>query len=391
MEDLPFYYVGENPFPRNSNRKYSLSRTVLTAVEDSVNAVAIKALDIMGREYAFNFAKDKFGLSTLVREYTNSSGKVFTDIDWAPLGLGAPTKGVTVRAMANAYSTFANNGVYREARTYTLIYDHEGRLIHKNDQSAERILSYKTVDYINYCLEAVVQSGTGTTAKFKGFTYDIYGKTGTTTSAKDRWFCGYTNKYTAAVWTGYDHPEAINGVSGGNVACQLWRKVLEPLHVGAVSEPLYNPEHFVSVQICADCGNLATEACLLDVRTFDHNLNRVEEILVYPEDVPATTCDCHILVDFCLDCNTAAHDGCKNITQRALVKMTQARVAEIFKAGTVGLTEEYLSENYIYQVDNLGNPVAFYGFEGNKNLGLEYPYLVCDIHKMKESLLNKVS
>ncbi|MBE6958556.1 MAG: hypothetical protein E7447_05340 [Ruminococcaceae bacterium] len=390
VEDLPFYYVNENPFPRNSNRKYSMARSILTAVEDSVNAVAIKCLDIMGREYAFNFAKDKFGLSTLVKE-TMINGKLFTDVDWAPLGLGAPTKGVTVRAMANAYATFANNGVYRNARTYTLIYDHEGHLVHKNDQNSERILSYKTVDYINYCLEAVVQNGTGTTAKFKGFSYDIYGKTGTTTSAKDRWFCGYTNRYTAAVWTGYNHPEAITGVSGGNVACQLWRKVMEPLHVGTASKPLYNPSHFVSVQICSDCGSLATEACLQDVRTYEHGLKRVEEVLVYPEDAPTTTCTCHVLVDFCLDCNAAAHDGCHNIVKRALVKMTQTKVNEIIKAAECGLQEEYLGENYIYLVDNFGNPVAFFGFKGDKNLGLNYPYLVCDIHKPKGKPVNKAS
>ena len=390
VDDLPFYYVGESPFPRNSNRKYSLTRSVLTAVEDSVNAVAIKALDIMGREYAFNFAKDKFGLSTLVKE-TTINGKVFTDVDWAPLGLGAPTKGVTVRAMTNAYATFANNGVYRTARTYTLIYDHEGRLVYNNEQKSNRIISNKTVDYINYCLEAVVQTGTGTAAQFKGFSYDVYGKTGTTTGAKDRWFCGYTNKYTAAVWTGYDHPEAITGVSGGNVACQLWRKVMEPLHVNETSEKMYDAGKFVSVQICSDCGALATDACLQDVRTHESGISRVEEILVYPEDIPATTCECHILVDFCLDCHTAAHDGCKNVVKRALVKMTQSRVAELIKATGVGLETQHSGENYIYLVDNMDNPVPFFGFNGDKNLGLSYPYLICDIHKPKGKPLDKVS
>jgi len=193
------------------------------------------------------------------------------------------------------------------------------------------------------------------------------------------------------VWTGYNHPEAITGVSGGNVACQLWRKVMEPLHVGTASKPLYNPSHFVSVQICSDCGSLATEACLQDVRTYEHGLKRVEEVLVYPEDAPTTTCTCHVLVDFCLDCNAAAHDGCHNIVKRALVKMTQTKVNEIIKAAECGLQEEYLGENYIYLVDNFGNPVAFFGFKGDKNLGLNYPYLVCDIHKPKGKPVNKAS
>lgn len=379
LDDLPFYYVENSPFPRNSNRKYSSTRTILSAVEDSVNAVAIKGLDIMGREYAFNFAKDKFGLSTLVKDYTNSSGKVFTDVDWAPLGLGAPTVGVTVRDMATAYATFANNGVYRDARTFTLIYDSDGKLVYNNQQASKSILSPKTVDYINYCLDVAVQSGTGRYAEFDNIAFDICGKTGTTTSAKDRWFCGYTTKYTASVWTGYDNPEAITGTTG-NVACTLWKKVMEPLHYTLQSELMYDSSKFVTVQVCSDCGNLATAACQMDVRTHEHGLSRVEEVMVYPEDAPSATCSCHVIVDYCTDCKTAAHSGCSNVVQRSLVKMTQERVKEIIKAAEVGLEEVHCKENYIYLVDKQDNPVPFHGFNGDKNIGSQLPYLVCYIH-----------
>lgn len=380
VEDLPMYYVDKSPFPRNSDRQYSLTRTILSAVEDSVNAVAINGLDIMGREYAFNFAKDRFQLSTLVKEYVDANGKVFTDVDWAPLGLGAPTKGVTVRMMANAYSTFANNGVYRNARTYTLIYDHDGNLIHNNEQTSNQILSPKTVDYINYCLDVAVESGTGRYADFKSYSFDICGKTGTTTSAKDRWFCGYTTKYTASVWTGYEHPEAITGVSGGNVACQLWRKVMEPLHRDLESKVMYNKDNFVSVQVCVDCGNLATAACTMDVRTHEHGLSRIEEVLVYPEDAPTQVCDCHVMVDYCLTCKAVANAGCTNIATRSLVKMTQSKVDAIIQAADVGLWASCAKENYIYLVDKQGNPVPFYGFNGDKNQGKELPYVSCHIH-----------
>ena len=382
VEDLPMYYVGENPFPRNSDRKYALSRTVFSSVVESVNAVAIKGLDIMGREYSFNFAKDKFGLSTLVKEYTNSSGKFFTDVDWAPLGLGAPTVGVTVRDMATAYATFANNGVYRDARTYTLIYDNDGNLIHKNEQTSTRILNEKTVNYVNYCLNNAVnlKNGTGRYAKFS-YDYAVHGKTGTTTSAKDRWFCGYTAQYTASVWAGYNHPEAITGVSGGNVACQLWRKVMEPLHVNQESKLLYDESKFVSVSVCLDCGGIATEACLMDVRTAEHGISRVEQVMVYPEDVPQSECNCHVVVDFCTECKAVANNGCHSVVQRSLVKMTQDKVNEIIMAAEVGLRPEYCDENYIYLVDNSGNPVDFFGFKNDKNYGLNLPYVSCYIHK----------
>ncbi len=380
VTDLPLYYTGENPFPRNSDREYSYSRTILSAVIDSVNAVAVRGLDIMGREYSFNFAKGRFGLSTLVKEYVNSSGKLFTDVDWAPLGLGAPTVGVTVRDMATAYASFANSGVYRTARTYTVIYDSEGNLIHNNEQKSKEILSSKTVDYINYCLDNAVDTGTGRYADFKGYDYDICGKTGTTTSAKDRWFCGYTKQYTAAVWTGYRIPEAITGVSGGNVACQMWRKVMEPLHKNLDSEVLYDKDNFVSTKVCLDCGKLATSACTKDVRTSQSGLSRVESVKVYPEDVPTETCDCHVLVDFCNDCKAVANSGCTKVSQRALVKVTKSKVEEIIKASDVGLWSSCKKDNYIYLVDKKGNPVPFYGFKNDKNAGLSLPYVSCHIH-----------
>ena len=57
-----------------------------------------------------------------------------------------------MRDMTAAFATFANEGVYREARTYTKVYDSEGNLVLDNNQESEQILSEKTVKYMNYCL-----------------------------------------------------------------------------------------------------------------------------------------------------------------------------------------------------------------------------------------------
>lgn len=396
VDDMPLYYTEdpkqsansnkkvEIPFPRNDDREYRLSRTVLQGIVSSVNAVAVNSLDIMGLEYSFNFAKDRFGLSTLVKSYTNSSGKVFSDVAWAPLGMGAPTIGITVRDMSTAYATFANNGVYRAARTYTLVYNSDGELVLNNEQTSQEILSEKTVNYVNYCLDNAVAYGTGGDADFKYTDFDICGKTGSTASFRDRWFCGFTSEYTAAVWCGYRYPEAITGLNpSGNPASHLWRKVLEPLHQGLESKPLYDASKMVEVEVCLDCGKLATADCKKDVRTHQYGIDRVAKAMVYPEDAPKEACDCHVVVDFCLTCKTAAHSGCTNTVKRSLVKMTQSEVNAIFKASTAGLWKSHSGDNYIYLVDKEGNDLSFHGFEGNKNVGVDYPYIVCNIHKPK--------
>lgn len=155
---------------------------------------------------------------------------------------------------------------------------------------------------------------------------------------------------------------------------------MEPLHYGLESKSMYNPANFVSTQVCKDCGKLATSACSMDVRAYEYGLSRVETVLVYPEDVPTQSCDCHVVVDFCTDCNAVANSGCTHVVKRSLVKVTQSKINEIKKASNVGLWYSCRGENWVYLVDKQGNPVPYYGFNGDKNYGLSVPYLSCYIH-----------
>ena len=156
---------------------------------------------------------------------------------------------------------------------------------------------------------------------------------------------------------------------------------MEPLHAGLQSELMYKPENFVTVEICTDCGKLATVACHHDVRRYEDSYSRVEKVMVYPEDAPTDLCDCHVMVNFCVDCGAVANSGCTNVARRSLVKMTQAEVNELIKASKCGLSYFHNRDNYIYQVDKNCNPVPFFGLDNDVNIGLQEPYLVCDTHK----------
>ncbi len=398
VEDLPLYYMNggtddERPFPYNDGRDYSYSRTIRGGLVSSVNAVAVNTLDSIGLTYSYNFAKNNFGLSTLTNSYYDSNGNFYSDENYSPLGMGAPTKGVTVRDMTAAFATFANNGVYREARTYVKVYNSKGELVLDNPQDSSQILSEKTVDYINYCLDCAVDYGTGADADLKELGIDVCGKTGTTSNMKDRWFCGYTNYYTAAVWCGYDIPEVIRLTgSTANPASRLWKKVMSQVHQGLSSEKMYNEKNMVSVEICLDCGKLATDACTKDPRTADTGLSRVDYAMVYPEDAPVEECDCHVEVDWCDECNAVANEYCKKLAQvgqatiskRALVKMTQSQVNELADASDYGLWKQHKADNYIYLVDKSGRPAEYHGISGEANVGVEAPYLVCDKHTKEQ-------
>lgn len=378
IKDLPVSYTN-GAFPKNDNRTYSYSRTIFSGIKSSVNAVSVNTLRMIGYDYSFDFAKEKFGLSYLTDDYTTSSGKTLSDKGDSPLGMGALTVGTTVRQMSAAYATFANDGVYREARTYTKVYDSWGNLILDNAQDSEQILSQKTVNYINYCLYNAVQGGTGTAAQVAG--QNVAGKTGTTSSNKDRWFCGYTGYYTAAVWCGYKNPEVIRLTGNtSNPACRLWKKVMTTIHEGKERVALYDSSNFRSYSVCLDTGKIATDACSKDLRYYEYGLSRVESAYAYSEDAPSGVCEDHVLVDYCVTGGGVATEYCSKfedveIAERALLKMNESEVEEIKNAGNYGLNSVFLDGSYVYYTS--GN---WHGFSGNANKGVDAPYIVCSVH-----------
>ena len=354
IRDMPTMYLN-GPYPLNDNRVYNYGKTIYWGIVSSVNAVAANTLDKAGVSYCFEFAKDKFRLSTLVDSYVDPSGYEHTDMAMGPLALGAQTWGVKVRDMANAFATFPNDGVYREARTFTKVYDSNGNLVLDNVQEQEQILSQKTVDYVNICLYKATTSGTGTEADLAN--HQVAGKTGTTGDNKDKWYCGYTAHYTAAVWCGFDNPAQIRPLYCNNPAAKLFNRVMTPVHEGLDSEPVYSEENMVWVSMCVDSMGYATSACSADVR----DVSRVESAPVYPEDRSGGSCGKHVIVDYCSG-GGAATEYCKKfaavdssvkITAGGMLKLTQSELNYILSPGGY-MNSQMRQNNYVYLIGSGG-------------------------------------
>ena len=390
VKDLPMTYDG-GAWPRNDNWQYTYSRTILSGVVSSVNAIAANTLKMITTDYGYDFAKNKFGLSTLVDEYYSGETR-FSDNNYAPLAMGAQTWGVTVRDMAAAFATFANNGVYREARTYTKVLDSNGNVVLNNEQESRKILSEKTINYMNYCLVSATRGGTGTEADlYWSYGITTAGKTGTTADNYDRWYCGFTGYYTAAVWTGYDQSEPIYLTWGGNPSAQLFKKVMGPIHRGLSNKELYSTKNWVTVDVCLDSGLLATDACRVDVRNVEgHTFTRVNTVMVHKDDAPEHSCDQHVMVEYCKD-HGVANEYCKLfaevdetviVEERSLVKMTQKEIDECIRArdNASGLWKEFCGQEYIYYVNDKGEPLVFRGLDNKLVQGVDAPYVICSEH-----------
>lgn len=304
-DDTPYSFTDEKSWPKNSDSTYLGLTSINEAMCRSTNTIPVKLAAEMTPEYCYTFAKDKMGLSTLVSDYVNSKGEVLSDVSLAPMALGGLTNGVTVRAMTAAYAAFANEGVYRQARTYTRVTDADGKnLILDNTQESHVAMKDMTAWYITYMLQNTVAYGSGTEAALSNM--PTAGKTGTTTSDFDRWFAGYTPYYTGVVWCGYDTPEEVVLTdSTTNPAIVLWNRVMEGVHKGLETKSFAKPTNVVECSVCRDSGLLATDACRSDPRG-----DRTTKVELSLYDVPTEPCRTHKEVTICGTSDHAANEFC---------------------------------------------------------------------------------
>ena len=249
-----------NPWPMNDG-KYPTGRamTVKEGMTRSLNTISAQLLKQLTPQKSYEFMTQQLGFK-LVDSRTNEDGTVQSDIDLAPLALGALTDGVTVREMAGGFSTFINDGVYGGTRTYTKVTDSEGNTVMENTPNTDKgFTNVRTAYYMLDCLQNVTAHGTAYGIQLDGV--ETGGKTGTTTSNTDIWFCGITPKYSGAVWVGYEHNYRLDGLYGRNAA-EIWLAVMQKVHAGDSGLVFdSHPQDFEEVTYCMDTGLLASGAC----------------------------------------------------------------------------------------------------------------------------------
>ena len=348
MDDTPYSFTDARHWPKNSDSIYRGLMNINEAVGLSINTIPVKLVAQMTPEYSFEFAKEKMGLSTLVSSYVNAAGDTFSDVDLAPLAMGGLTRGVTVKAMAQAYATFANEGVYREARTYTKVVDSDGKVVLDNTQQSHVAMKDMTAWYITYMLENTVESGTGTAAQIENMT--VAGKTGTTTSDFDRWFAGYTPYYTGVVWCGYDDPEEVVLTdSSTNPAIVLWQKVMEQVHDGLANKEFNKPTNVVECTVCRDSGLLMTDACREDPRG-----SRAVTVELSLYDVPTQNCDVHKEVEICGASGHVVNEYCKQVEGNTTKTVGLLDVSRAFPVRGITVQDR------AYAVPNDSLPAGYY-------------------------------
>ena len=192
--------------PRNYEEGYLGPITLESALAHSINTVAARLADEVGRP---NVAATAYRL--------NIKSTVNTD---PAMALG--TTLVTPLEMTQAYAAFSNGGNRVQAYGIERIRTAGGQVLWQRKPIVwQQVVMNPPLSELNQMMRQVLVSGTGTKAAVPG--YDLAGKTGTTSDYKDAWFCGFTGGFAACTWLGRDDAKPMRRITGGSAPAELWR------------------------------------------------------------------------------------------------------------------------------------------------------------------------
>jgi len=194
--------------PQNYDKGYSGSMTVMQAIQNSVNTIAVKVLYKVGVDKVIETAK-----ILGIESYLGPN-----------LSLALGSSEVTMLEMATAYSVFATGGKKVKSITPILkIEDRHGNVIEDySNQPLETVYNRDAIAMLNTALVNVVRAGTGFSANL--YDRQVAGKTGTTSEHRDSWFVGYIPQLVTVVWVGNDNNSVMGySTTGGTVCAPMWK------------------------------------------------------------------------------------------------------------------------------------------------------------------------
>ena len=180
--------------PRNYGGYQFGTTSVREAFRNSYNTTAVRLLQRVGIDNAFAH------LEPFHFQHVTEADHTY------PAALGGFSKGVTPLEMAGATTSFLD-GTYEPPHAIRAVKDIKGNVLYKWKESSKVVWSPSTVKSIRSLMQEAVLNGT---ARGISYTTGYTGaKTGTTDSFKDLWVIGMNDRYTSAVWIGYDTPTPI--------------------------------------------------------------------------------------------------------------------------------------------------------------------------------------
>lgn len=221
--------------PNNYSSLFYGAVSVRTALSNSLNIPAVKAIEYTGVQSAMDLATD-MGLLTSLDRPASDYGLSFS--------LG--TSEVRLFEHTNVYSTFANGGKFVEANPILKIEDSQGNVLYdvKRDKPWEQAPQVLKAEYA-YQISSILTDAEARTMIFgpnnlftntqEQLGRPTAAKSGTTDSWRDIWTMGYTSDLAVGVWVGNTSSDGtsplqlpeLDGIQG---AGPIWQKMMLEMH-----------------------------------------------------------------------------------------------------------------------------------------------------------------
>ena len=242
--------------PKNYDPDFLGPVTMRETLKRSINITTIKLALEIGLEPVIQQAR-RMGITTPIPPYPSTA-------------IGAAE--VIPVQVAEAYSTFATNGVRARPFTIVRVEDADGRVLQDTRPQRVVALDSTTNAIVRDLMRDVVDHGTGYPARNPGegnLPYEIpaAGKTGTTNESTDIWFAGFTPNLIAVVWYGFDRPKRIvPGAAGGVYAAPVWGRFMRSVYYGEKPllpkpDPWTLPASVVMRSVDKQSGKLSAPGC----------------------------------------------------------------------------------------------------------------------------------
>lgn len=233
--------------PENYDKKYQGPIFMKDALGNSINTVAVKLLSLVGIDNMIQTA-NKLGIKSL-----DSKASYYG------LSLTLGSGEVTLLELTNAYSTFANQGMYVNPVSILKVESSSGKTLEEWKKTKGTQVVKKEDAFI---LSDMLADNDNRLRAFGSYSYltfpkaTVAVKTGTTNDVRDNWTIGYTPSIAIGVWVGNNDNSPMSVKSGVAGAAPIFNKVMTEYLKGRSEEKFVKPDNVIDKEIDSELGGL---------------------------------------------------------------------------------------------------------------------------------------
>lgn len=249
-EPTTFFFDDQEYSPNNYGEAFYGPVTTREALVRSMNVATVKIAELIGYYRVVQVAR-QMGLEARIRPTP-------------AVALGAYE--MTPLDVAAGYTVFATGGWRAEPIFLRRVVNAAGQTLREQGPRTRPALDPRVAFLVTSLMQDVVNRGTGSGIRARGFSAPAAGKTGT---SHDGWFAGFTSNLLCVVWVGFDDNREL-GLSGAASAAPIWaefmkRATTSPALLASLGYPaaFLPPEGVVATLIDPETLQVATSLCPL--------------------------------------------------------------------------------------------------------------------------------